>query len=83
MLSLDIMEGKEAQRSKKFHDLNLGEGNAAILHLCEYWFGSGRVIHGDSVFSSTPIFQFMHSLLQRRMQRRTTKTNRPENATLT
>ena len=53
MLALDIMEGKQAQRLKKYYHLGLGEGTAVILRLCENWFPSGRVIHADSAFSST------------------------------
>ena len=51
MLSLDIMEGKEHQRVKKYADVG-SEGTAVCLRLCEHYFASGRVIHADSAFSS-------------------------------
>ena len=51
MLSLDIMEGKERQRVKKYSDVG-SEGTAVCLRLCEHYFKTGRVIHADSAFSS-------------------------------
>ena len=51
MLRLDIMEGKERQAQKPFADIG-SEGTAITLRLCSPYFGSGRVIHADSAFSS-------------------------------
>ena len=51
MLRLDIMEGKDRQREKPFADVG-SEGTAITLRLSQPYFGSGRVIHADSAFSS-------------------------------
>ena len=51
MLRLDIMEGKNRQSKKPFADVG-SEGTAITLRLSQPYFGSGRVIHADSAFSS-------------------------------
>lgn len=52
MLGLDLMEGKAAQQAKRYAGLGLGEGCAVMLRLCEPWFGTYRIVHADSAFSS-------------------------------
>ena len=51
LVRLDIMEGKKRQAEKPWHT-EFGEGTALVLRLCEQFFGSGRVVHADSAFSS-------------------------------
>ena len=51
LLKLDIMEGKDANRRKSF-SAEFGEGTAVVLRLCSSLFGSGRIVHADSAFSS-------------------------------
>ncbi|KAL5467723.1 hypothetical protein EMCRGX_G031988 [Ephydatia muelleri] len=51
LIRLDVMEGKEHQRKKAFADIG-SEGTAVTLRLTQPWFGSGRVVHADSAFSS-------------------------------
>ena len=48
---LDVMEGREANRRKDF-SLEYGEGTAVILRLKKEYYGTGRVVHADSAFSS-------------------------------
>jgi hypothetical protein len=55
MMFIDIMEGKKRQKFKKFakvDGITLKEGTAITLRCCEKYFGSGRVVHADSAFSS-------------------------------
>ena len=51
MLKLDIMEGKDRQAAKPFC-AEYGEGTAITLQLTQGYFGSSRVVHADSAFSS-------------------------------
>jgi len=53
MMQLDIMEGKRRQKDK---DHGSG-GTGHVLRLCQPWFGSNRVVIGDSAFSSVPTAQ--------------------------
>jgi len=50
LLRLDIMEGKRRNSQKEF--ANFGAGTAQVLRLSKNYFGSGRLIIGDSAFSS-------------------------------
>ena len=51
LLKLDIMEGKEANHLKPF-SAEFGESTAVVLRLCSSLFGTGRIVHADSAFSS-------------------------------
>ena len=51
MLKLDIMEGKDRQAAKPFY-AEYDEGTAITLRLTQHYFGSLRVVHADSAFSS-------------------------------
>ena len=51
LLKLDIMEGKEANQRKDYAQL-YGEGTAVTLRLTQEYYGTGRVVHADSAFSS-------------------------------
>jgi hypothetical protein len=51
IIAIDLVEGKEAQHAKKFHE-EYGEGTAVTLRLTENYFGSGRIVTGDSAFAS-------------------------------
>ena len=51
LLKLDIMEGKEANQRKDYAQL-YGEGTAVTLRLTQEYYGTGRVFHADSAFSS-------------------------------
>ena len=51
ILKLDIMEGREANRRKDFSQ-EYGEGTAVTLRLTKEYYGTGRVVHADSAFSS-------------------------------
>ena len=51
ILKLDMMEGREANRRKDFSQ-EYGEGTAVTLRLTKEYYGTGRVVHADSAFSS-------------------------------
>lgn len=51
MLRLEINEGKD-EMSKKMWQKDFGAGTATTLRLLEPWFGSGRIVLGDSWFAS-------------------------------
>jgi hypothetical protein len=51
LLGLDIMEGKEKQHLKRYHD-QYGEGTAIVLRLSEPYKSSGRTVVADSAFAS-------------------------------
>eukprot|EP00731_Ephydatia_muelleri_P012969 Em0007g279a len=51
ILKLDMMEGGEANRRKDFSQ-EYGEGTAVTLRLTKEYYGTGRVVHADSAFSS-------------------------------
>ena len=51
LLKLEIMEGKDANR-QKLYSAEYGEGTAVVLRLSSSLFGSGRIVHADSAFSS-------------------------------
>ena len=51
LLKLDIMEGKGANHLKPF-SAEFGESTAVVLRLCSSLFGTGRIVHADSAFSS-------------------------------
>lgn len=51
MIQMEINEGKEAMKDKKFQK-DFGAGTATTLRLTETWHGSGRIVVGDSWFSS-------------------------------
>lgn len=51
MLRMEINEGKDGMKDKKWQK-DFGAGTATALRLTEPWHGTGRVIIGDSWFSS-------------------------------
>ena len=51
IMKLDMMEGREANRRKDFSQV-YGEGTAVTLQLTKEYYGTGRVVHADSAFSS-------------------------------
>ena len=51
MLKIEIQKGKEAHKLEKYF-VEYGHTTACTLRLCEEWFGTGRVIYGDSWFAS-------------------------------
>ena len=51
ILKLYMMEGREANRRKDFSQ-EYGEGTAVTLRLTKEYYGTGRVVHADSAFSS-------------------------------
>lgn len=51
MLGLELMEGKTIQRTKQYSDCG-SQGTAITLRLCKSYFGSNRIVHADSAFSS-------------------------------
>lgn len=51
MVGLELNEGKEAMAEKRWHAEH-GATTATTLRLTEPWFGSGRVVAGDSWFAS-------------------------------
>ena len=51
LLKLDIMEGKEANQRKDYAQL-YGEGTAVTFRLTQEYYGTGRVVHAVSAFSS-------------------------------
>jgi hypothetical protein len=51
LLALDIVEGKERQRMKRF-SREYGEGTAIVLRFAEPYKGTGRTIVADSAFAS-------------------------------
>ncbi len=61
MLRLDVMEGKVAQRAKPFYEKYKSEGTAVVMRLIEPWFGTGRVVHADSAFSSVKTLEALRS----------------------
>ena len=51
LLKLEIMEGKDTN-TQKLYSAEYGEGTAVVLRLSSSMFGSGRIVHADSAFSS-------------------------------
>ncbi|KAG8302911.1 hypothetical protein J6590_020665 [Homalodisca vitripennis] len=51
MIGLEINEGKEEMKNKKWQK-DFGAGTATTLRLTEPWHGTGRIVVGDSWFSS-------------------------------
>ncbi len=53
MMGLEIQEGKEVMRKKKYDDGSQGAyGPSVLLRLTEPWFDSHRTVYADSAFSS-------------------------------
>ena len=50
LLRLDIMEGKQRQATKEFHN-EFCEGTAVILRLTKDYYGTNCTVHADSAFS--------------------------------
>ena len=51
MLRMEICEGKAAHAAQE-HTAELGVTTATTMRLCKPWFGSERVVYGDSWFAS-------------------------------
>jgi len=51
MLRMELHEGQEVMSTKP-HQKELGAGTGTLLRLTEPWYGSGRVVVGDSWFGS-------------------------------
>ena len=51
MINLEINEGKDIMKEKQWQR-EFGAGTATTLQLCEPWYGSGRIVCGDSWFAS-------------------------------
>ena len=64
MLFLEICESKEDMSCKKFTGPHVNKSTATTLRLTEQWFGSWRIIVGDSWFASvaTAIALYEHCL---------------------
>ena len=63
MLRVELVEGKEAMASKEyFHEY--GSGTSVCLRLSKPWWGSNRIVCGDSAFASvkTAVALQQHSL---------------------
>ena len=50
-VKLEIQEGADAMHNKEFFQ-QYGSSTATTLRLVKPWFGSGRIIIGDSAFGS-------------------------------
>lgn len=62
MLQLEIMEGAERQKLKKYHT-DCGSGTSITMRLCDPWKGTGRTVIADSAFSSVKTLQSLHEEL--------------------
>ena len=51
LIAVEIQEGKEQMATKEF-TRELGSDTALTLRLCKHYFGSERIVIGDSAFSS-------------------------------
>ena len=51
ILKLDVMKGREANQRKDFSQ-EYGEGTAVTIRFKKEYYGTGRVVHADSAFSS-------------------------------
>jgi hypothetical protein len=60
LLGLEVMEGSERQKQKKYH-AEFGEGTAVLLRLVEPYVSSERTVVADSAFSSVKTLEQLHN----------------------
>jgi len=52
LLGLELQEGKEPMKNKKYYDGPGSSGTASLLRLAEPYFGTHRTVYADSAFGS-------------------------------